>query len=91
MDSNRASQEMETLWKLAGRRTPLEHAAELGTARFPELRPRIHEIMMEMILMELEQEPPVVPPSVGDISVLLGSEDARVRLLGVRLLSSASK
>lgn len=91
MDSNRAVQEMETLWKLAGRRTPLEHAAELGTVRFPELRPRIHEIMMEMILVELEQEPAVVPPSVEDVSVLLGSEDPRVRMLGVRLMSSTPK
>lgn len=87
---NSALREMETLWRLAGRRTPLEHAEAVGASRFPDLRPRILAIMMEMVLLELEQGP-VVAPTRADIAVLCGSEDARVRLLGIRLLTSVKE
>lgn len=78
------------LWRLAGRRTPLEHAEAVGASRFPDLRPRILAIMMEMVLMELEQGPAVLPTR-ADIAVLCASEDARVRVLGLRLLASMAK
>lgn len=85
-----AVREMETLWRLLGRRTPLEHAEALGASRFPDLQPRIQEVMVEMVLLELEQGP-VVEPTRADIAVLSASEDARVRLLGLRLLASQEK
>jgi hypothetical protein len=90
MESSRALPEMETLWRLAGRRTPLEHAEAAGATRFPDLRPRIQAIMLELILAELEQGP-LVAPTLADIAVLCASQDKRVRLLGVRLLASLVK
>lgn len=79
-------EELETMWRLAGRRTPNEHAQRL-TAKFQELRPRIQAVMTEMVLLELEQGP-AVAPTRADIAVLCASQDARVRLLGLRLLTS---
>lgn len=90
MESDRDLREMETLWRLLGRRTPLEHAEAVGASRFPDLRPRIQAVMREMVLLELEQGP-VVAPTLADIAVLCGSEDARVRLLGLRLLASMGR
>lgn len=90
MESTRDLREMEVLWRLAGRRTPVEHAEAAGAIRFPDLRPRIHAIMLEMILVELEQGPAVVPTR-ADIAVLCAAQDARVRVLGIRLLASMAK
>jgi hypothetical protein len=81
--------ELETMWRLAGRRTPNEHAQRL-TAKFQELRPRVQAVMTEMVLLELEQGP-AVAPTRADIAVLCASQDARVRLLGLRLLTSLEK
>lgn len=90
MESTRDLREMEVLWRLAGRRTPVEQAEAAGAIRFPDLRPRIQAIMLEMILVELEQGPAVVPTR-ADIAVLCAAEDARVRVLGIRLLASMAK
>ena len=78
--------ELETLWRLAGRRTPEEHAAQLGQ-KFSDLRPRIAAVMLEMVLIELEGNPPAVRPSQGDLALLLASSDPRIRLLGIRMAS----
>ena len=86
MDSIALPHELEVLWRLAGRRTPGEHAAQLG-GRFTDLRPRIAAIMLEMVLLELEQNPPAIPPSRGDLALLLASDDPRIRLLGIRMAS----
>ncbi len=86
MESIPLPEELEVLWRLAGRRSPGEHAARLNS-RFEDLRPRILAIMLEMILMELEREEPAVQPTREEIAVLLASTDSRIRLLGVRLLA----
>ncbi|MBB6070014.1 hypothetical protein HKM21_27080 [Longimicrobium terrae] len=80
MDSIPVPPEIEVLFRLAGRQTLSSHAAKLN-ARIEELRPRIAAIMLEMILLELEQEPPMRPPSSSELAVLLKSGDPRVRLL----------
>jgi hypothetical protein len=76
--------ELEILWRLTGRKTPGEHATALAS-KLQELRPRILEMMMEMVILELEQDPPHVALTKQEIEVLLRSADARIRTLGIRL------
>jgi hypothetical protein len=76
--------ELEILWRLAGRRTPGEHAVRLGQ-KFSDLRPRIAAVMLEMVLIELEGNPPAVRPSLSDLALLLASSNPRIRLLGIRM------
>ncbi|MBB6070041.1 hypothetical protein [Longimicrobium terrae] len=83
------SAELETMWRLAGRRTLREHAERLDS-QIQELRPRVLAVMVEMVLLELERGPEVAP-TAADIAVLCASQDTRVRLLGLRLLGNAEK
>lgn len=89
MDSSLVPAELDILWRLTGRKTPGEHAARLGS-KFEEMRPRLLVMMLELVILELEQDLPAVCLSPEEISVLLSSHDARVRLLGTRLLAYTS-
>jgi hypothetical protein len=81
---------IEALYRLAGRHTPGEHCAKLGTVPIHELRPRVAAAMLDLILMELETEGVTVQPTAGDLTALLGSDDQRVRVLGLRLAAQAT-
>jgi hypothetical protein len=89
MDSSLVPNELEILWRAAGRKTAGEHATRLGS-KFEEMRPRLLAMMLELVILELEQDLPAVCLSQDEIAVLLSSLDGRVRLLGIRLLSYRS-
>lgn len=76
--------DLAVLWRLAGRQLP-DGAPPEGEPTFRSMRPRVLYLMLELLMNELEQEPPEVPPSAADLTVLLSSTNARVRMLGIRL------
>ena len=82
--------DIEALYRLAGRHTPGEHAARLGSVAYHELRPRVAAAMLDLILHELSSEGVTVHPTQEDLRALLTSEDPRVRVLGLRLAAQDS-
>jgi hypothetical protein len=72
--------EINTLSRLAGRRTPAEHG--LDAAR---VTPGMQEVMLEMILLEVEEMDPPPAPKAEDLALLLASGNPRVRELAIRL------
>ncbi len=86
MNRNPTPRELEVLWRLAGCGTWSEHPAPHGD-RFLELRQRVAAALLELVVAQLEEQPPDVKPGHSDLAVLLSSQDSRLRMLGVRLLS----
>lgn len=84
MEALPTAEEMETLWRLAGRCTSSDEEEPLND-KFHELRPRTQKVMLEMIFKELEQGP-ANTPSRDDLVLLLASPHQRVRQLGLRLM-----
>jgi hypothetical protein len=86
MNRNPTPRELEVLWRLAGCGTWSEPTAEPG-GRFLELRQRVVAALLELVIAQLEEQPPDVKPRHSDLAVLLSSQNSRLRMLGVRLLS----
>lgn len=89
MNDLREAQELEVLWRMAARRTPAEHGKKL-VVRLDALRPRLMPLMRDMILQELDEDGVSNAPTQEDLMVLLGSEDPRVRVLGMRLAAQVA-
>jgi hypothetical protein len=85
MENILVTPELSLLWRLSGRKEPGQQAAALE-AKFQLFRPRILEMMREMVIIELEQDFPLIALTRQEIAVLLGSADGRVRQFGIRLL-----
>ncbi len=83
MDNELPYRELEILWRLAGCKVAAPAAD--ADPMFQALRPRVFASILEMLMTELEQEPPEGPLSREEVVVLLCSNNHRVRLLGVRL------
>lgn len=88
MDTEPVLAQLDILWRLTGRKTPGEHATALSM-KLQELRPRMLEIMMEMVILELEDELPAASLTMRELEILLNSPDARVRAFGIRLAPQA--
>lgn len=89
MDSILVSKELELLWRLSGRAGPGQQAAALES-KFQMFRPKILEMMKEMVTLELEQDLPITSLPKSEVAVLLSSVDPRVRMFGLRLLPHAT-
>jgi hypothetical protein len=79
------SDELNVLYRLAGRRTPAEHGLDVAT-----VPPGTREVMLEMILIEIEGMAVREEHTQEDWEILLRSCNPRVRMLGLRLAGQRS-
>ena len=85
MNNILVSAELEILSRLTGRQSPGPQAAALES-KFQMFRPAVLEMMREMVVIELEQDLPLISLTRQEVAVLLNSADPRVRLIGIRLV-----
>jgi hypothetical protein len=78
------SDELNVLYRLAGRRTPAEHGLDVAT-----VTPGTREVMLKMILLEVEGMVVREEHTREDLEILLCSSNPRVRMLALRLAGTS--
>jgi hypothetical protein len=76
--------ELNVLYRLAGRRTPGDHGLDLAT-----VTPGTREVMHEMVLLEVEGMVVREAHTREDLELLLRSRNPRVRRLALRLAGTS--